>query len=59
LSLSLFSQNQTISNLRKWADQRARFASVEKPEEVKEFGEDVPRLRQEYKNPFISKNKND
>ena len=50
---------ETISNLRKWADQRARFASVEKPEEVKEFGEDVPRLQQEYKNPFITKKKND
>ena len=39
---------ETISNLRKWADQRARPASSSKPEEVKELGEDVPKLKQEY-----------
>ena len=48
---------ETIANLRKWAEQRARMASTEKPEEVKELGEEVPRLQQEYKNPFISKKK--
>ena len=46
---------ETIANLRKWAEQRARLASKDKPEEVKELGEEVPRLQQEYKNPFISK----
>ena len=30
---------------------------ISKPEEVKELGEEVPRLQQEYKNPFISKKK--
>ena len=39
------------------AEQRARLASKEKPEEVKELGEEVPRLQQEYKNPFIKKTK--
>lgn len=46
---------ETIANLRKWAEQRARPASTENPEDVKPLGEDVPRLQQEYKNPFISK----
>ena len=46
---------ETIANLRKWAEQRARLASSDKPEEVKELGEEVPRLQQEYSNPFISK----
>ncbi|MBQ8844537.1 MAG: AAA family ATPase [Clostridia bacterium] len=51
---------ETIANLRKWAEQRARLASKEKPEEVKDLGEDIPRLQQEYKNPFINrKNKDD
>lgn len=49
---------ETIANLRKWAEQRARLASNEKPEQVQELGEEVPRLQQEYKNPFIKK-KND
>ena len=46
---------ETIANLRKWAEQRARMASKEKPEEVQELGEDVPKLQQEYRNPFITK----
>ena len=46
---------ETITNLRKWAEQRARLASSEKREEVKPLAEDVPRLLQEHKNPFISK----
>ena len=46
---------ETIANLRKWAEQRARMASDDKPEEVKDLGDDVPRLQQEYKNPFIAK----
>lgn len=46
---------ETISNLRKWAEQRARMASKDKPDEVKPLGEDVPRLQQEYSNPFIHK----
>lgn len=50
---------ETISNLRKWANQRARLASSEKPEEVKDLGTDVPRLQQEYKNPFIAKKHDD
>lgn len=50
---------ETIANLRKWAEQRARFASKEKPEQVQALGEEVPRLQQEYSNPFISKKKND
>lgn len=50
---------ETISNLRKWAEQRARMASNEKPEEVKEMSEDIPKLQQEYNNPFISKRKDD
>lgn len=50
---------ETIANLRKWAEQRARLASKEKPEQVQSLGEEVPRLQQEYSNPFISKKKND
>ena len=50
---------ETIANLRKWAEQRARLASSEKPEEVKDLGADVPRLQQEYKNPFIAKKHDD
>ena len=46
---------ETIANLRKWAEQRARMASKDKPDEVKPLGEDVPRLQQEYSNPFIRK----
>ena len=46
---------ETIANLRKWAEQRARMASKEKPEEVQELGEEVPKLPQEYRNPFITK----
>lgn len=48
---------ETIANLRKWAEQRARMASKEKPDDVKPLGEDVPRLQQEYTNPFIHKKK--
>ena len=50
---------ETITNLRKWAEQRARLASAETPEDVKDFDKDVPRLQQEYKNPFINKKNND
>ena len=50
---------ETIANLRKWAEQRARLASKEKPEQVQALGEEVPRLQQEYKNPFINSKKND
>ena len=50
---------ETIANLRKWAEQRARLASIDKPEEVKDLGEEVPRLQQEYKNPFITKKNHD
>lgn len=48
---------ETITNLRKWAEQRARMASSDEPETVKAMGEEVPRLEQEYHNPFISKKK--
>lgn len=48
---------ETIANLRKWAEQRARMASKDKPDEVKPLGEEVPRLQQEYSNPFIQKKK--
>lgn len=51
--------SETIANLRKWAEQRARLASTDKPEDVKGLGEDVPKLQQEYKNPFITKKKYD
>ena len=50
---------ETIANLRKWAAQRARMASTEKPEEVKEMSQHIPKLQQEYNNPFISKRKDD
>ncbi len=46
---------ETIFNLRKWADKRARSASSEEPEAVKELDEEIPRLQQEYINPFIHK----
>lgn len=46
---------ETIASLRKWAEQRARMASKDKPDEVKPLEEDVPRLQQEYSNPFIRK----
>ena len=45
--------SETIANLRKWAKDRARMASNDIPEEVQELGEEVPRLQQEYTNPFI------
>ena len=48
---------ETIANLRKWAEQRARLASTDAPEDVKDLGAEVPRLQQEYKNPFITKKK--
>lgn len=48
---------ETIANLRKWAEQRARLASIDAPEAVKDLGAEVPRLQQEYKNPFITKKK--
>ena len=48
---------ETITNLRKWAEQRARLASIDAPEAVKDLGAEVPRLQQEYKNPFITKKK--
>ena len=51
--------SETITNLRKWAEQRARLASKDKPEDVKGLEEDTPRLPQEYKNPFISKKHHD
>ena len=51
---------ETISQLRKWADKRARAASSEKPEVVKSHGEEVPKLVQENVSPFITKKvKND
>ena len=50
---------ETIANLRKWADQRARPASKDEPEKGRALGEDVPRLQQEYRNPFISKKSHD
>lgn len=51
---------ETITNLRKWADKRARAASSEKPEDVPSFSEDTPKLIQESGNPFITKKvKND
>jgi ATP-dependent 26S proteasome regulatory subunit len=46
---------ETITNLRKWAEKRARLASSHAPEQVKELGEDIPKLQQEYNNPFILK----
>ncbi|MBR3890925.1 MAG: AAA family ATPase [Bacilli bacterium] len=46
---------ETISNLRKWANKRARFASKDLPEKVTDLGADVPRLHQESKNPFIAR----
>ena len=54
LSKTMF---ETISNLRKWAKERARFASDENPTPVKAMSEEVPILEQEYSNPFIKKNK--
>jgi ATP-dependent 26S proteasome regulatory subunit len=44
---------ETISNLRKWAEQRARLASGEKPAAVTPLPENTPVLEQEYSNPFI------
>jgi len=49
--------SETINNLRKWANERARLASEENPEPVQGMKEDVPMLEQEYANPFIRKNK--
>jgi len=46
---------ETITNLRAWADKRARKASEDEPGEAKELDKKVPRLQQEYKNPFITK----
>ena len=46
---------ETISNLRKWANKRARLASKDLPEKVTDLGADVPRLHQESKNPFIAR----
>jgi len=44
---------EKISDLRQWAQKRARLASKEKPEKVKELEDDIPRLRQENSNPFM------
>jgi ATP-dependent 26S proteasome regulatory subunit len=46
---------ETISNLRKWAKERARLASDGIPEKVMDLGVDVPRLHQECKNPFVKR----
>lgn len=46
---------ETIYNLRRWAERRARSASPEEPQEVADLGEEIPRLQQEYINPFIKK----
>ncbi len=48
---------ETIADLRKWAKARARLASeeVEDEKKVEQAGEDVPRLRQEIRNPFMAK----
>lgn len=48
---------ETIADLRKWAKARARPASEESEDEkkVEQVGEDVPRLRQEIRNPFMAK----
>ncbi len=51
--------SETIANLRKWAEQRARLASTDKPEDVKGLGEDVPKLQQEYKKSIYNKEKYD
>lgn len=48
---------ETISNLRKWAEQRARLASGEEPAKVVAVSEDTPILEQEYSNPFIRRDK--
>ena len=48
---------ETIADLRKWAEHRARPASKDAPEAVSAMGEEVPRLQQEYRNPFIPKKK--
>ncbi|HNZ65897.1 MAG TPA: AAA family ATPase [Planctomycetota bacterium] len=50
---------ETITNLRAWADKRARKASEDEPGEAKELDKKVPRLQQEYKNPFITKKSHD
>lgn len=48
---------ETISNLRKWAEQRARLASGEAPAKVVSVPEGTPILEQEYNNPFIRERK--
>ena len=48
---------ETIEKLRKWAEQSARLASTDKPEEVKKLESDVPVLVQESINPFIQAHK--
>jgi len=51
--------SENISNLRRWAQKRTRFASNDEHEEIEDLGEDVPLLQQEYINPFIHKKKED
>jgi SpoVK/Ycf46/Vps4 family AAA+-type ATPase len=50
--------SETISNLRKWAKERARFASSEvAPAMIQKVNEEVPVLIQESSNPFIKRSK--
>lgn len=46
--------HETIEKMRKWAKSRAVSASTDEPEELdKEKSKDIPKLPQEYINPFI------
>jgi len=43
---------KTITNLRKWANVRARFASSSQPDKLENDEKDLPTLKQERNNPF-------
>jgi SpoVK/Ycf46/Vps4 family AAA+-type ATPase len=47
--------SETIENLRKWAEKRARMASGELPAKISCESSSVPKLYQEYYSPFIGR----
>jgi ATP-dependent 26S proteasome regulatory subunit len=51
--------SETISNLRKWAEKRARLASKDQPAKVVDMPADTPILPQESINPFIKRKRED
>jgi ATP-dependent 26S proteasome regulatory subunit len=47
--------SEAIKDMRAWAKARAKFAAAEEVLETNQIEENIPRLAQEYQNPFIKK----